>query len=172
MTGRPSDFTQELADTICGRLAEGESLRAICETEGLPNKSTVFRWLASRTDFRDQYARARELQAETLVDEIIEISDDARNDYMANLGEGEETLAYRLNGEHVQRSRLRVDSRKWFASKVAAKKYGDRVTQELSGPDGGPMEIITGAKDLLGAKLNRALASIEPGAVSGKSDGS
>jgi len=125
--GRPSDFTQEIANTICGRLAEGESLRAICETDGLPDKSTVFRWLASNLAFRDQYARARELQAETLVDEILEISDDGRNDYMTSMGEGEETLAYRLNGEHVQRSRLRVDSRKWFASKVAPRKYGDRI---------------------------------------------
>lgn len=138
---RPSDYTPEIADIICGRLAEGESLRAVCETEDLPDKSTVFRWLASKPEFRDQYARAREIQAETLVDEILEISDDARNDYMAALGEGEDTLAYRLNGEHVQRSRLRVDSRKWFASKVAPKKYGDKVTQEVTGPEGGPVQL-------------------------------
>jgi hypothetical protein len=139
--GRPSDYSAQIAETICGRLASGESLRAICETEELPDKSTVFRWLASNTDFRDQYARAREIQAETLVDEILEISDDGRNDYMASQGEGEDTLAYRLNGEHVQRSRLRVDSRKWFASKVAPKKYGDKVTQEVTGPEGGPVQI-------------------------------
>jgi len=93
----------------------------------MPDKSTVFRWLAINEAFRDQYARAREAQADTLVDEILEISDDGRNDYMTSMGEGEETLAYRLNGEHVQRSRLRVDSRKWFASKVAPRKYGDRI---------------------------------------------
>lgn len=142
--GRPSDYSEEVTFRICARLADGESLRAICRDEDMPDKATVFRWLAAHEEFRDQYARAREAQADTLVDEILEISDDGRNDYMANLGEGEDTLAYRLNGEHVQRSKLRVDSRKWFASKVAPKKYGDKVQAEFSGPDGGaiPFKMI------------------------------
>lgn len=144
--GRPSDYTPGVANIICGRLAEGESLRAICETEELPDKSTVFRWLSAHQDFRDQYARAREIQAETLVDEILEISDDARNDWMERNGDEGEAVGWRLNAEHVQRSRLRVDSRKWFASKVAPKKYGDRIQNEHSGPDGGPIETVTEIK--------------------------
>jgi hypothetical protein len=139
-TGRPSDYTAEITETICARLAAGESLRTICADEAMPAQSTVYLWLTKHSEFSEQYARAREVQAETLVDEILEISDDGRNDYMLRQGEGEETLAYRLNGEHVQRSRLRVDSRKWFASKVAPKKYGDKVLQEHSGPGGGPIK--------------------------------
>jgi hypothetical protein len=144
-TGRPSDFTQETADQICARIAAGESLRGICRDDGYPDASTVFRWLASSDErykgFREQYARARDIQADALVDEILEISDDGRNDWMARHGEEGDNPGYVVNGEHIQRSRLRVDSRKWFASKVAPKKYGDRVTTELSGPDGGPIPV-------------------------------
>lgn len=137
MVGRPSDYTPELAANICNRLADGESLRAVCAADGMPDKSTVFRWLAAREDFRDQYARAREAQADHLADEIIEISDDGTNDWMERRSEAEKGAGVQtgwvLNGEHVQRSRLRVDARKWFASKVAPKKYGDRIETEHSG---------------------------------------
>jgi hypothetical protein len=141
--GRPSDFTQATADIICTRLAAGESLRGICRSDDMPDASTVFRWLATKSDvyatFQEQYARARDIQADALVDEILEISDDATNDWMVRNGKDGEGSTYALNGEHVQRSRLRVDSRKWFASKVAPKKYGEKVTQEHSGPDGAPI---------------------------------
>jgi hypothetical protein len=106
-TARPTDSTAEITETICARLAAGESLRTICADEAMPAQSTVYLWLTKHSEFSEQYARAREVQAETLVDEILEISDDGRNDYMLRQGEGEETLAYRLNGEHVQRSRPR-----------------------------------------------------------------
>lgn len=148
--GRPSDFTQETADAICKRLAEGESLRGICLSDEMPDASTVFRWLASEAEtykgFREQYARAREAQADYYAEEIIQISDDGTNDWMerrseAEKGAGVET-GWVLNGEHVQRSRLRVDARKWFASKVAPKKYGDKIVQEHSGPDGGSIKTV------------------------------
>lgn len=129
--GRPSSYSPEVADTICARLAAGESLRGICRDDDMPDAATVFRWLASNDDrytgFREQYARAREIQADALVDEILEISDDARNDWMERNNSDGQNIGWQLNGEHVQRSRLRVDSRKWFASKVAPKKYGDRI---------------------------------------------
>jgi hypothetical protein len=138
-TGRPSDFTQKTADAICTRLAAGESLRAICLSDGMPDKSTVFRWLAINEPFRDQYARAREAQADFYAEEIIEISDDGTNDWMERRSEAEKGAGIEsgwvLNGEHVQRSRLRVDARKWFASKVAPKKYGDKIEATLQGGD-------------------------------------
>ena len=140
MTGRPSDYTQETADIICDRLADGESLRGICRDEHMPSKTSVFRWLAVNEAFRDQYARAREAQADHLADEILEISDDGSNDWMERTGKDQEP-GWVLNGEHVQRSRLRVDSRKWFASKVAPKKYGEKVQQEVTGANGGPVQV-------------------------------
>lgn len=147
MTGRPSSFTQDVADEICTRIAAGESLRGICRDDNLPDAATVFRWLASNDEklngFREQYARARDIQADALVDEILEISDDATNDWMERNGKDDE--GYQLNGEHVQRSRLRVDSRKWFASKVAPKKYGDKLA--LGGDEAlGPVSVTWSSK--------------------------
>lgn len=131
MTGRPSSYTDEIADLICERIAEGESLRAICADDGMPNRATVFRWLGVNEIFRDQYARAKEAQAEALADEIVEIADDGRNDWMTRRQGDDEVLV--PNTEHMQRSRLRVDARKWVASKLLPKKYGDRLDVESKG---------------------------------------
>ncbi len=146
MVGRPSDYTPERAAAICLRLADGESLRSICKDEEVPDKSTVLRWLAVHEEFRDQYARAREAQADHYAEEIVDISDDGTNDWMerqstAEKGAGVNT-GWVLNGEHVQRSRLRMDARKWLASKLAPKKYGDKLDTTLSAPDGGPVRHI------------------------------
>lgn len=149
MTGRPSSFTQEIGDNICHRIASGESLRGICRDDDMPAASTVFNWLSGSSEavrpFVEQYARARSIQADALVDEILEISDDATNDWMVREGNAAEGSVYALNGEHVQRSRLRVDSRKWFASKVAPKKYGDKLA--IGGDDtAGPVVISWAGK--------------------------
>lgn len=150
MSGRPSDYTAEIGEAICTRIISGESLRAICLDDDMPGRTTVFQWLASNKSFADQYARARQFQAEHLVDEILEIADDGTNDWMDRRSEAEKgagvSNGYVLNGEHVQRSRLRVDTRKWFASKVAPKIYGDKLVNEHSGPDGGPIETVTEIK--------------------------
>lgn len=151
--GRPSDFTQETADIICERLGDGESLRSICDTEGMPNKATVFRWLVANEPFRDQYARARETQADSLFDEILAIADDGHNDWMKrNHGEDERWVE---NGESLRRSQLRVDARKWMAGKLRPKKYGERITNEHVGEDGKPIEIL----NLTTADRARALAA-------------
>jgi len=134
--GRPSIFTKELADLICLRLSEGESLRGICREDEMPSVGTVCRWLATDTVFREQYARAREAQADTLADEILEISDNATNDWMERQTPEGQGIGWQVNGEHIKRSRLRVDSRKWFAGKVAPKKYGEKAQLDLgSDPD-------------------------------------
>ncbi len=119
-----------ITEAICADLAEGLSLRQACAKDGRPNKSTFLRWLEEEGagELRDQYARARERQAELMGDEILEIADDASNDWMVREGKAEEDSAFALNGEHVQRSRLRIDSRKWLMSKLAPKKYGDKVS--------------------------------------------
>jgi hypothetical protein len=121
--GVPSTYTDEIAEIICRRIAEGESLRTICLREGMPDRVTVWRWQKENEAFRSQYARAREQQAETFADEIITIADRAED---ANI------------------ARLQVDARKWAASKLAPKKYGDKITNEHTGPDGGPMVVMSG----------------------------
>jgi hypothetical protein len=74
--GRPSDYSFQVAISICARLAEGKSLRAICSEAGMPGRVTVFRWIARHKEFRDEYTLACELRAEDLADEMIEIADD------------------------------------------------------------------------------------------------
>lgn len=138
--GRPSSFTQEIADTICSRIIEGESVRTICESEEIPHISTVMRWLAVNKEFREQYARAKELQAEYFAEEILDISDDGTNDWMTR--ENKDGSEYEVvNSEVLQRSRLRVDTRKWLMGKLAPKKYGDSATLKVGGdPDGVPVQ--------------------------------
>jgi hypothetical protein len=120
--GRPSSFTQEVADLICDGLAEGYSLRKICREESMPNISTVCRWLATNEDFRKQYAHAREVQADTLFDETLDIADDGRNDtYLDEDGNP------RTNHDVIARSKLRVETRKWMAGKLKPKVYGDKI---------------------------------------------
>ena len=140
--GRPSLFSVEIAQEICSRIMDGESLRKICRDEHMPERMTIFRWLHDNTEFCDQYARAREIQADTLAEEILEIADDGRNDtYTTNDDDGEGVE--RVNHDVIARSRLRVDARKWYASKLSPKKYGDKVQQEISGPDGGAITVVT-----------------------------
>lgn len=136
---RPSKYSDKLATEICVRLAEGESLRQICAGDKMPSKSTVLRWLfdGEHKEFQDQYARAREIQAENWADEILEIADDGTNDWMKR--EGRDGSEYEVvNQEVIGRSRLRVDSRKWLMAKLMPKKYGDKSSLELSGKEGAP----------------------------------
>jgi hypothetical protein len=159
-----SIYTQEIADEILVRLAEGESLRAICRDLHMPDKATVLRWLQSNEEFRDQYARARELQAEGQADELLDIADDGTNDWVNRETRDGGTIRV-LDGEHVQRSKLRVDARKWIAARLLPKRYGDRIAHEHSGSGGGPIEITTEHRSKLIAAL--ALVLID---VAGKGD--
>lgn len=127
--GRPTEYNADLGDTICARLADGESLRGICSDKDMPDRVTVYRWVISDSDiyatFRNQYATARKIQAETLADEIFDIADDGRNDWLERQDENGATGESVINHEHIQRSRLRVDTRKWFLSKVLP-KFADK----------------------------------------------
>lgn len=137
--GSPTSFTQKVADTICERIADGESLRSICDDEGMPSKTSVFRWLIANETFRDQYVRARETQADAIFDDILSIADDGRNDWMQK-NFGEETR-WVENGEALRRSALRIDARKWMAGKLQPKKYGEKISQEISGANGGALVV-------------------------------
>lgn len=123
--GRPTKYTQKLADEICDQIAEGKSLRTICVDESMPDKSQIFRWLRKNEDFRDQYARAKEEAVEAMIEDMIDIADDGTNDYMT-ITKGNHS--YNVEDREVtNRSRLRVDTRKWIVSKLKPKKYGDKL---------------------------------------------
>lgn len=120
MTGRPSSFTQKIAETICTRLSEGESLRRICRDEAMPAKSMVMRWLEENEPFRDQYARARDLQADDFHARVTDI--------------GLATLQKRYD---PQAARVAIDALKWSAGKLAPRKYGDSVQLKHADAEGG-----------------------------------
>ena len=132
--GRPTRYTAKVAADICVRLAEGESLRAICKDDAMPALRTVMGWLfdSEHGEFSQQYASAREAQAEGWADEIVSIADDATGDVNTDDG-GKKTVDH----ENIQRSRLRVDARKWVASKLLPKRYGDKL--QHTGEGGGPV---------------------------------
>ena len=120
---RPCEFSQEKADLICQRIAEGEALRTICRESGFPSASTVCRWLASHADFRRQYSAAREVQAEILLDEVLEIADACAGD----------ASGAAITPTVVQGAKLRIDARKWLIAKLAPKRYGEKLDVDLSG---------------------------------------
>lgn len=132
--GRHNPYPRELADTICKRIAEGESLRAVCRDEGMPAASTFLLWLKDDPALTEQYAKAMEMRADAIFDEVFDIADNGANDWIE--ANDPENPGYRLNGEHIQRSRLRVDTRKWALARMNAKKYGDKVSAEVTGKDG------------------------------------
>jgi hypothetical protein len=122
--GRPSDYSAEIAETICGRLVDGESLRAICADPAMPARATVFRWLARNQEFRDLYVLARQCQAEDLADEILKIADDSSRDYKKKIG-ADGKVTWVVDREHIARCRLRIKTRKRILAWMAPRKYGD-----------------------------------------------
>lgn len=127
--GRPSSFTKKLGDKICAEIAEGKSLRTVCASPSMPAKATVFRWLRlpDYQDFRDQYARACEDRANAFAEELLDIADDATNDYMEVIDKDGIVVGYKVNGEAILRSKLRSDNRKWLMAKMLPKKYGEKL---------------------------------------------
>lgn len=128
-----TQFSQDLFDRICDRIAGGESLRSICSDDDMPSKEAVRKWLAKDAggELVAQYARARDAQADAIFDEIIDIADNAANDWMEE--NGKDAVGYQLNGEHIQRSKLRIDARKWMAGKLRPKVYGDKLDLDVKG---------------------------------------
>ena len=134
--GRTTKYTLELADDICERLACGESMRSVCRDPKMPAVSSVFKWIREDAEFSSQYAKAKEESADALMEEMLDIADNGTNDYMENLDGDGNCVGYRLNGEFLQRSKLRVDVRKWAASKLKPKKYGDKTQIDNTSSDG------------------------------------
>ena len=131
-------YTKELGDEICARLSQGESLSSICKDEHMPAKSNVVAWaLQIDTPFAKQYAHAREIAYQHLADELLDIADDGRNDKQKD--ENGRTI---IDHDHISRSRLRTDTRKWILSKMLPKVYGDKVAVTPGeGLAGGSVEI-------------------------------
>lgn len=132
---RPSIYTQELANLICERVATTTfGLKKLCDMhDDMPSHDTVFKWRYKIKSFSDQYTQAKMAQAELLAEETLDIADDATNDWMEKLDEEGKPIGWIVNGDHINRSRLRVDLRKWHASKLAPKIYGDQKDANNTG---------------------------------------
>lgn len=121
-----STYTAELGADICARISEGEPLVSICRDETMPSYTTVMGWLNRNVDgFAESYVRAREAQADADADAITDIG------RRAITGEIEPSAA-----------RVAIEAYKWSASRRAPKKYGDKITQEHTGTDGGPIQTV------------------------------
>lgn len=124
-------YSEDQIDTIFKRIInaisiDNMSLRAALRMDGMPASETFFKWIDADKDKMIQYARACEERADNIFEEILEIADDSSNDVRIT-EDGIQTV----NSEFVQRSKLRVDARKWMLGKMNPKKYGDRSTTTL-----------------------------------------
>lgn len=156
--GRPSKFNEELATEICHRISCGESLTEICKTEGIPEKSTVLLWVVQdRGGFSDLYAQACQARAHHWAEELVDISDDGRNDYMERIEKETGVVeGYKVNGEAINRSRLRVDTRKWLLSKLLP-KYADKQEVDLKSSDRSMSPTTIDASGLSDAALQEIM---------------
>lgn len=154
MAGRPTLFTKQLADEICERLADGETLSAMCrDNDHLPVRSTVSLWIATKEEFSDRVARAREAGSHVLVDETREIADDGSNDWMEK--RYGETTAWVTNGEALGRSKLRIEQRWREAEAILPKVYGRKTQVEHSGS----VNLTLSSDDELMAELVQLLTT-------------
>lgn len=141
-------LTKELASELFDRIASGESIRVVCKSVEIA-PITFYRWIDTDEELRAQYARAKELAMEQMAEDIQNISDDSHADEKFITDSNGNVIPV-CNTEFVQRSKLRVDTRKWLMSKLAPKKYGEKSTTELVGKDGKdlPISIIIGEKQV------------------------
>lgn len=113
---------EDIINSICAHISEkNQSLRSALLLEGMPDKNQFYKWIRENESFREQYARACEERADHIFEEILEITDDNALDISVD-SDGNA----KVNGEVVNRSRLKVDARKWMLSKMNPKKYGDK----------------------------------------------
>ena len=120
--GRPTVFTPALADRICELIAEGRPNREICKMVGIAEKS-LYNWLSNNPGFVQQYATSKERQADFYAQQIVGISDEAT----VEVRHQGEDVVLDISSSAVARNRLRIDARKWIASKLAPKKYGEKL---------------------------------------------
>lgn len=125
--GRQTSFTQKAADEICESLSKGITLAEICRGDNMPAVRTVSNWKEANPDFKAAFARAREEGFDVIADSCLEIADDGRNDWIDRLDDDGEVVGRQLDHEHVQRSKLRIETRLKLLAKWNPKKYGEKL---------------------------------------------
>jgi len=142
--GRPSIYSEELAINICDQIANGSSLNKVCKAENMPSPASVFLWLGNNKWFSDKYAEAVEERAELMVEQMLEIADNEVSQPLVIDGipvpdaDGNPIMV--KDSVAVAHAKLRVDTRKWIASKLKPKKYGEKT--EVIGAGGAAHTVI------------------------------
>jgi len=137
---RPSEYTEEVGDLICDEIISGGALYKLCERDDFPGERTVYQWIDRYPEFAQKYARARELQQDREADKIVVIADEATD---ANI------------------ARLQIDARKWRASKLAPKKYGEKLDMNVAGT------IQTMPEEAIDARITQLLGKAGAGVLAG-----
>jgi hypothetical protein len=147
--GRPSEYSEQLADKICERIACSdlgleEVLQEISLTDGwAPHPSTVYRWLDDIPEFRDKSARARTFQSDYITDLAVKVARTPLIGRVEKTTQGEKSETQITVADNVERAKLIVQTLFKRAGQLNPKKYGERITNELTGADGGPLQIAT-----------------------------
>ena len=131
--GRPSKFTEEIASEICCRIAEGQTLRAICRDEHMPSFVTVYNWIETNEAFSLRIARARDVGYDAIAEDAMAIADTPLIGEEVEIQQGKEKVK---RGDMVTHRRLQVETRLKLLAKWSPKKYGDKITQEHTGAGG------------------------------------
>ncbi len=142
--GRPSTFSEELADEICARIASGRSVSAIEKDADMPTLTTMFRWMSAHPWFRARYEKAMELRAHRLFEQMLEIADTpTMGETVTEHPDGSVEVK---RGDMAQHRRLQVDTRKWVLARMLPKVYGEKLAHEVTGQNGGALtiQVVTG----------------------------
>ena len=151
--GRPTDFSMELSDLVCERLAVGESMRSIARDESMPAMSSLFKWLRIHPEFAEQYDRAKVESADAMSEDCLDIADNIDGSPVLIDGvpvKVDGNLVKIIDSVSVQHAKLKVDTRKWLMSKMKPKKYGDKIQAEHIGQVGISFDLDYGLQKDLG----------------------
>ena len=151
--GRPPEpVPKDKANEIIAWISDGKTLRDYCRQENSPGFNTVYDWLDKGNDFAVRFARARETGHDVIAEECLSIADDSSDDveYTQN--------GPRPNSEFIQRSKIRIETRLKLLSKWNPKKYGDKITNEMTGADGGAIQFSDSER---AAKIQAIIAAAQ-----------
>ncbi len=140
MAERSTLRTPEVEKRIIEGLCDGVPLRELCRQDGMPNWRTVYEWISADEEFAARIAHARDLGFDAIAEEILDIADDGTNDWVERKRKDGSTDVV-LDSEHVQRSKLRIETRLKLLAKWSPKKYGDKQQVEVGNKEGETFQV-------------------------------
>lgn len=155
--GRPSGYNEEIASRILSEIATNrKGLETICnENPDFPRPATIYLWMIQRPEFSEKYARAKEDSLQVLEDELLELSDNTQLGVIETIKpDGTREIK---RSDMIEHRKLQIETRKWLMGKLKPKKYGDKLTQEHTGPDGKELRVTI--RSVLSAPPQRQISA-------------